>query len=44
MKILEIERSEYEKRLKNVPCGYMKSEFCEYNKKKIDGIKYLLFL
>lgn len=43
MKILEIERSEYEKRLKNVPCGYMKSEFCEYNKKKIDGIKYLLF-
>lgn len=43
MKILEIERGEYEKRLKNVPYGYMKSEFCEYNKEKTDKVKYLLF-
>ena len=32
MKILEIERSEYDKRLGNIPYGYMKSEFCEYYK------------
>ncbi len=43
MKVMEIERTEYEKRLNNVPYGYMKSEFCEYNKEKTDIIKYLLF-
>lgn len=43
MKIIEIESNEYDRYIKNVPYGYMKSEFCEYNRKKTDKIKYLLF-
>lgn len=43
MKILDIERNEYDRRLGNISYGYMKSEFCEYNKAKTDKVKYLLF-
>lgn len=43
MWVEELESIEYAKRLVNVPYGYMKEQFCEYNKDKMEQVKYLLF-
>lgn len=43
MDVVEISSIEYAERLENVSYGYMKKEFCEYNKPKVEQVKYLLF-
>lgn len=44
MIVKEISGNEYKKRLMNVSYGYMKLEFCEYNREKVEDVIYLLFL